>query len=842
MIRQISLIFLLLLGLSIHAQTALPLIKTLQNLEEQFDVKFSYAVDEISEISIEQPPKFDNITAALDYLNLKTTLVFEAISKRYITISQQEKTINICGIITDASTGDKLLGATIEIKNAARGTLTDDSGRFELSNVSRDAELVISYLGFRQKFTNPSVFISPQGNCTTIALTPDNVELTAITVTQFLTTGLQKTEDDKTVLNTEDFGILPGLTSPDILQTIQVLPGVESVDESISNLNIRGGNNDENMILYDGIHMYNSGHFFGLISAYNPYMTKNISVVKNGTSSEYSNAASSTIIMNTETKTSDKLSGSAGVSMINADAFLQIPVVKNLNILVAARRSITDELSTPAYKSYFDRSFQDSQININETSDELSSDSRFYFEDYSAKVIYDLDDKHHFGASFIYIGNQLDYKQSQVTNGTESSRQSTLEQENLGASGSWTANWNTDFSTTVEGYYSRYLIDAGDRNVQTDQKSTQENDVLETGFKVKATQRFSTSTSLLAGYEFVETGIRNGTAVNLPVFTQRLKRVLRTHSVYGDLTFKEGKTFLRSGLRASYFDKFSKIRIEPRFNARQGFGNGFAIKAQGELKYQTATQIIDFEDDFLGVENRRWILADEQNYPLVMSQQVSAGFEYNHDNWLVDIGGYYKEVDGITASNQGFQNQFQFFQTSGSYTSHGLETIINKTIDKFSGWLTYTLAKTDYTFEDLTPSQFPALTDIRHSFTLAASYEVIDDLKISVGGMYRSGRPFTLPIAGNETYRDGNTYFVNYDAPNAENLSDFYRIDVSGEYSFYFGESLKGQINAGVLNILDRENVLQQYYTVDPNDNSNAIEVKNVSLGLTPNISLRVFF
>ena len=118
----------------------------------------------------------------------------------------------------------------------------------------------------------------------------------------------------------------------------------------------------------------------------------------------------------------------------------------------------------------------------------------------------------------------------------------------------------------------------------------------------------------------------------------------------------------------------------------------------------------------------------------------------------------------------------------------------------------------------------------------------MDDLKFSIGGTYRSGRPYTRPIPGAETVREGNDTFVNYDAPNAVNLPAFYRIDVSGEYRFYFGKSLIGQINAGVLNVLNRENVLQQYYTVDTADDANAVEVKNVSLGLTPNVSLRVFF
>ena len=82
---------------------------------------------------------------------------------------------------------------------------------------------------------------------------------------------------------------------PDILQKIQAIPGISSINESISNINIRGGSNDQNLLLWDGIKMYHSGHFFGLISAFNPYLTDKVTLTKNGTSSQYNDGVSGTI-------------------------------------------------------------------------------------------------------------------------------------------------------------------------------------------------------------------------------------------------------------------------------------------------------------------------------------------------------------------------------------------------------------------------------------------------------------------------------------------------------------------------------------------------------------------
>ena len=105
---------------------------------------------------------------------------------------------------------------------------------------------------------------------------------------------------------------------------------------------------------------------------------------------------------------------------------------------------------------------------------------------------------------------------------------------------------------------------------------------------------------------------------------------------------REGFTFIRTGARISYFEKFKKTRVEPRINARQKFADKFSFKLQGELKYQTATQIIDFEDDFLGVENRRWILANDADIPLIRSKQFSGGIDYKSNGWLVDLTGFSK--------------------------------------------------------------------------------------------------------------------------------------------------------------------------------------------------------
>ena len=791
---------------------------------------------------VERPSESETLSGIINRFNATTLLNFKFLTERYITISSIDKMISVCGTVV-AENNEPLFGASVVVFNTTNGVVANDEGQFSLDEVSVNAKVVVSFIGFETKeFTAMDLW--KHNGCKTIQLKEQSELLNQVLITKFLTTGLQKSIDGSTVLNTETFGTLPGLIEPDILQTIQVLPGVESINESIANINVRGGTNDQNLMLWDGIKMYHSGHFFGLISAYNPYLTEKVMVSKNGTSSEFSDGVSSTVNMKTKNEVNERFSGGFGANLLHADAFLEVPIGDKLAFHFSGRRSFTDVFTSPTYENYFERSFQDSEIETNSDNiDMRNQSSDFSFYDYTAKLLYDLNDNHQFRANIIGINNNLDYSEINTSSTSDTaSKSSNLKQENLGFGGSWNARWSDGFTTQLSAYYSQYNVDATDLRVETDQLLTQSNEVLETGIKFKSDYRINKTLNLLIGYQFTEVGILNETTVQNPDYERTKKDVLLNHAAFTEVEFNNKKTYVRAGVRANYFEKFSKLLIEPRLNVRQKLFNGFALKLQGEFKNQSATQIIDFQDDFLGVENRRWILANEENIPISESKQGSFGLEYNKNNFLFDVEGFYKHVDGITVSNQGFYNNFQYINAIGSYDVKGVEAMISKTAQQFSTWLSYTYSVNDYEFKTLTPSVFPNNVDIRHSVSLGFNYNVLQNLEVSVGGIWRSGQPFTKPVENNETVQDGNNTFVNYDTPNSENLDDFMRLDASLNYSFNITEGLRSSIRIGVINLLDRKNSINTYYEVDPNDSNNAIKIENKSLGLTPNVSFRCAF
>ncbi len=836
------LLYLLLFITSItHAQKAtdkIPLTAIISSIEQQFDVKFSYAVEDVAGISIEKPLATLTLKETIDYLNSKVLLNFKALDNRYVTVSVLNKTIPVCGTVISEELKTPLAGTTIRIGNTI--TTTNKNGFFTIPTVPITETISISYLGYETKQYTANQLFSTSENCKKLFLKTSNEELNQVLINVYLTPGLQKYLDGSTVLNTKKFGILPGLIEPDVLQSIQALPGVESTNESIANINVRGGTNDQNLMIWDNIKMYHSGHFFGLISAYNPNTTNKVIVTKNGTSAEYSDGVSSTINMFTNDKVNPTFSGGAGINGINTDTFLTIPLAKNLEIDISGRRSVTDLFGTPTFTNYYKRSFQDSEINADNNQNNTTSD--FYFYDYTAKILFDLNEKHQFRANLIAINNELDYAEYNSNGSNSENKASTLSQKNIGYGGNWKAQWNPKFGTNLISYFSKYNIDATDLRIETDQRQTEANEVLETGLKLNAHYNATQYFNLLAGYEFNETGMLNQTTVSAPSYSSTKKDVLDKHGLFAEGEYHKNNTYFRVGVRLNYFQKFEEILVEPRINIRQQLSSEFALKLEGEFKNQTATQIIDFEDDFLGVEKRRWVLVNNESIPIATSKQGSFGMEFNKNKLNVDLTGFYKIVDGITASNQGFYNNFQYKKAYGSYTAKGIEFLANRTSGQFSTWVSYTFSINDYQFDSFTPSEFPNNTDIRHSTSFGINYDINSNFKVSLGGIWRNGQPYTIPLEGNETVQNGNTTMVNYDSPNSQNLDAFMRLDASLSYNFNFTTGIKGILRAGIINITDQDNVINRYYKVDPSDSKNTVQVNNKSLGMTPNVSFRVNF
>ena len=496
-------------------------------------------------------------------------------------------------------------------------------------------------------------------------------ELEEVIITNYLTSGISKNVTGSITIKPNEFSILPGLIAPDVLQAVQALPGIISVDETVSNINIRGGTHDQNLILYDGIRMYQSGHFFGLISAFNPYLAKDIAVLKNGTNAQYGGSVSGVIDIQLDDDISQQKSYGFGLDLISIDGFTILPIGAQTTLQIAARRSLTDIANTPTYTQYFKRVFQDSDFtNTNEST--ITKNEDFYFYDTSIKILHDFSKNNKLRLNFISIGNTLNYQEASTVNTMEEDFESQLQQRSLGTRLSYEHQFNDQTSATAQLHYSSYKIDATNNDLLNEQRLIQQNEVIDDGFHLDIRHVISPNITLSSGFDFSEIGITNFEDVNNPEFRSFIKNVLHTYAMYSEFMFSSGDDdmVLTMGLRSHYFEKFERYTFEPRLHYSQRFLKAFRVELSGELK-------------------SRWILANNSTIPIMTSKQTTLGLQYNKHKVLISLEGYLKEVNGITTRSQGFQNQFQFVNATGSYFSKGIDILISKQFHNFTSWLSY---------------------------------------------------------------------------------------------------------------------------------------------------------
>ncbi len=824
-----------------NSSSTVNIISYIQDLEKEFDVRFSYVDEDLRSIFI-QVPSSNTLPDILSDLENQTQLIIKQLNSRYHTISRSA-TVSICGLVLDNFEKNTVTGASVEVLGSNRSTVTGSDGTFYLADIPRKASLRIQHIGYKTKFVSAEEVLSDTP-CVSIPLAIFYQQLDEVIVFKFLTTGLSRELDASILLNTKDFGILPGLTEPDVLQTVQALPGIESIDETVSDINIRGGTHDQNLILWDGIKMYQSGHFFGLISAFNPYLTDKVSLIKNGTSAQYGDGVSGIIDMRTKDVVEEPFFGGGGFNLISGDFYAHTPLSERLALQFSGRRSVTDFLDTPTYQQFRNRVFQDTEIPGEGAAEDdgIRQDENFYFYDFTAKILYDINDAHKARVSFIQINNSLDYTE---TSADGRMNESTLNQTNFSLGASLESGWTARFTTLLNTYNTRYNLISKSITANGAQQLLQQNKVDESSFRVNTTFQWSPRLTWLNGYQGSEVGITNETDVTQPDFNSTVKGVIRTHGLYSELGHisNDQKLRIKGGVRLNYMENpgtFTALIAEPRLNINYTFAGNLRVEALGEFKSQTTNQVIDLEQNFLGIEKRRWVLSDDTLLPITRSKQGSLGFHYSRDNWYASAEGFYKLVEGISTSTQGFQNQNQFDGETGSYDVKGAEAIINHKSSNFSTWLSYTHNINFYNFETINPVRFPNNQDIRHTVTFASTYSY-EHLKLGIGINYRTGKPYTEPQPGNNAINmDVVPNEINYTAPNSSRLPDYFRADASAIYDFELRPGISATAGVSLLNILNHENILNRYYRL--NDANEIETVESFSLGRTPNISFRVTF
>jgi ferric enterobactin receptor len=774
--------------------------------------------------------------------------------------------IHVSGQVTDSTDASPLAFATIRIKGSNIAMQTKENGYFEIDVPNDTCTLEITYVGYRTKKIrlNPNMI----NGAITIRLSKENEKLAEVLIVQEKEKIIRLSSDEISSIKISPKLIakLPNLGEVDVMRSFQLLPGISGTNESSSGLYVRGGTPDQNLILFDGMTIYHVDHFFGFFSAFNANTIDDIELMKGGFPASYGGRLSS--VMNITGKPADMehLKGGGGVSLLSANAYFEVPVVKDkVSLQIAARRSYSDIIQTGLYNKIFNmynqtttsvstgptggfgggRSFQ--QQNVTPT---------FHFYDLNSKITYKPSSKDEIFVSFYNGEDKLDQSQSISSefsrNGSQGDLKNLTTWGNTGISAQWLRKWCDNFDSHIFLSYSNYF-NLTDREYSSGGTGTQlsssqafdnanlSNNIKDLTFRFKNEWKIGNNNQVDFGTEVTRYNIKY-TGQRTDTLTVNGKAILYSFYAQDNVEITKKLHFL-AGYRGSYFAGTSGLYSEPRASLIFNLSKNISLKAAFGKYYQFVSCIT--QEDILEGNKEYWVLDNKTDVPVSWAFHYVAGATYEKGNWLFNVEGYYKSLDNVLEESQRATTNFLAPTNteniySGTGIEKGIEFLAQKKIGNTTGWLCYTMGSAIYNFPDLNYGKsFYADQDQTHEVKAVVN-RTIKKWDFAATFVYATGKPYTAPESLYQlTMLDGttNTYY-HLNEKNGDRLPPYSRFDLAATYN-WGTRSAKMHISASVFNLLNHQNIWYKEF----NPQGYQLNITNVNyLGFTPNLSFAIDF
>jgi outer membrane receptor protein involved in Fe transport len=780
----------------------------------------------------------------------------------------------LSGHVIDYKTQIPVPYVTIELSNKKRGVVSDDQGYFSIVVPSDTSTIIISCVGYEtvKEKLNPNLPFSEY----TIRIKEAVRQLNEVTVTAEKERIARITSEISSVkMSPVLVSKLPNMGEVDIMRSFQLLPGVSATNETSAGLYVRGGTPDQNLILFDGMTIYNVDHFYGFFSAFNANAVDDIELIKGGFPAKYGGRISSVMEITGRLADYKKIKATASVSLLSFNGAMDIPLVKDkLSLQIAVRRSYTDIIRTGLYKKIFNIYSDNTTTTTQQATGGPGGFGRiqtqtqqpsFYFYDLNTKLSWKLNSNNELALS-LYNGKD-NLNNSRDMNsfgfpGGQSSSSSTHRTDlagwgNTGASIQWHAKWNEKFKSSAFISYSDYFSNRDIKNSSSSDTSTlsanrsgmntlEDNNVKDYSTRLNNELQLAKWNTLEFGLE----NIYNDISYKL-TFSDTVKANDKSqHGYRSSFYLQDGinlnKNFdLTLGIRTTYYEITRKMYYEPRLSVGYRVNNNLKFKIAAGRYYQFITRII--REDILQGSKDFWLMADDSVVPVSSANHYIAGFTYEKGSLLLDIEGYYKQLYGLTEYSSrsttiglrnGVEREDQFYKGSG--TVRGIEIMLQKKYGLNTGWIAYTLSQVINTFPDLNYGKpFYALQDQTHEFKAVYTRKA-GNWDFSATFVFATGKPYTAPVDQYQlTMLDGSVYsFIHVSDKNSLRLPDYNRMDISASYS-WIGISADKTLSFSIFNVYNRRNIWYKEFTIQ----SNAMQITNVNyLGFTPNLSFTIRF
>lgn len=728
----------------------------------------------------------------------------------------------LSGYIKDATNGETLIGATVFVPELNVGATSNEYGFYSISIPLGTYNVEYAYLGYETQIKN----ITLNGNQTqTVELGEAAAQLEEIVVTsEAEDRNVSEVEMSVNRLDIQTIQKMPTLLGEvEIIRSLQLLPGVSTVGEGASGFNVRGGSIDQNLVLLDEAPVFNSSHLFGFFSVFNPDAVKDVKLYKGGIPSRYGGRLSSILDVRMKEGNNKQFEMNGGVGLIFSRLALEGPIVKDKgSFIVAARRSYIDVLAGPFLN------------------DDLSG-SVLNFYDLTLKTNYTLNEKNRIFLSGYFGRDNFGFGDDAGFNWGNSTA---------------TLRWNHLFSeklfSNITFYFSDYdyKLKFGDDSQNNFDWNAQ---IVNYSLKPELTFYLNTKNQVRFGgqsiiYEF-EPGNAVGTSEGEITDVSLDKKYAMEHALYLENEQDLGKKLkLNYGLRFSFFDytgegkafEFSDApagirrppksfqefdqwesiktysNFEPRFSVRYQMNPSTSIKAS----YNRMAQYIHLISNTTASTPVDVWTPSTNNIKPQLADQVALGFFKNFKNNDYEFSSevYYKKMENLVDYIDGADlllNQFlEGDLLSGEGRAYGLELMMQKNAGNITGWVSYTLARTERRIEGVNDDEwYPSRFDQTHNLSVSAFYEISKRWSFSSNFVLISGTPTTFPTSRFEQ----QGYVIPHNANDNRNnvrIPAYHRLDVSATLQGKKNDERrwKSQWVFSIYNVYSRRNPFSIYF------------------------------
>ena len=714
--------------------------------------------------------------------------------------AQRVSRFTVSGFVTDSMSSENLIGATVHKKEDFAGTSTNQYGFYSLTLPAGEVTFVYSYLGYK---TQEISFTLVRDTVININLAGTE-HLRELEVTASRTARIHETTQMSYIsLPVTQIKSLPALMGEvDVMKTLQLMPGIQSGGEGSSGLYVRGGGPDQNLILLDGVPIYNVSHLFGFVSLFNGDAINNIEALKGGFPARYGGRTSSVVDISLKEGNMQKFQGEGSIGIISSKLTLEGPIIKDrTSFIVTGRRTYIDLLAAPLIAHLNKR-------------DSIEQKLGYHFYDLTAKINHRISERDriylsaYLGDDKFHIGNDYQFNHDNFSGG---------DKVDVGIQwGNITAalRWNRIFTNRLFGNatltYSRYRLNIVSKNERT---RTQNEIFFHDYYQAQNNSNINDWSGKVA-FDYVPSPkhyVRFGVGAIYHTFSPGTVTIRDINEIRelgsSKLYAWEYSAYLEddihittrlktnAGLHWSAFatgDEFYNI-LQPRISLRYLINPQFSAKAS----YSRMAQYIHLlASSGLGLPMDLWVPSSEKLRPQT-SDQIAVGFAQNFMNdYEISLEGYYKTMANVMEYREGATSLFEIDEGSweqkilqGFGRSYGVELFAQKKTGTFTGWAGYTLSWTDRHFDELNNGKrFPYKYDRRHdvSITLMQRFGKNKKNEISGAWVFGTGNSVTVPIGiydmNHPIIQINSTHqmvYYDYGERNGYRMKPYHRLDVS---------------------------------------------------------------